>query len=189
MSAAVMHPDGSTGADRFEQARVWRRRWAQDAALLGSIGAIAATDGLALGSLPPWLALPQAERVGFAVLTGAVLRSRRLRRTVDGSVLAAVSAVIGEDRLDGVIALPRRLAEPPPLRWSADPVAQLHALGGEVLVRAFDGPETVRQRLAGWFPPSDRLARADRRALQRIGTDAWMLWEGHPPVRSPEASR
>jgi len=191
MSTALEHPVGSTGADRFERARALRRRWARDAALLGTIVADTVSDGVALGSLPQWIAIPRAARTGFAVLTGAVLRSRRLRHTVDGAVLTAVAAVIGADRLDAVMALPNRVREPTPSssRWGADPVARLHALGGEVLLRGFDGPDALRRRLAHWFPASDCLSGVEQDALHRIESDAWMLWSGRSPAASPMESR
>lgn len=179
MTRGLEHPPRSSGPDRFEQARVLRRRWAHDAALLGTSGTDALQYGVALGSLPQWVAIPEAARAGFAVLTGAVLRSRRLRRTLDGAVLRAVAAVIGEDRLDAVMALPGRVPERTVSHWTADPVATLHAQGGEVLMRNLEGPVALHTRLAGWFPGSDRLTAVDRQALQRIERDAWMLWTGH----------
>jgi hypothetical protein len=175
----------SPGFDRFEQARALRRRWARDAALLGTIGPDMGAHALELGALPHWVALPQAERTGFAVLTGAVLRSRRLRRTVDGAVLTAVASVIGEQRLDAVMALPGRVTDRTSRRWAADPVAQLHALGGEVLLRGLEGSAALRARLAAGFPVSDRLAEVDPQALRRIENDAWMLWSGRGAAACP----
>jgi hypothetical protein len=178
MNGTLGHPTRPTGPDRFAQARALRRRWARDAALLGTVGPDIEAHAVALGSLPHWVALAPAERIGFAVLTGAVLRSRRLRRTVDGAVLTAVASAIGEERLDAVMALPERVTDQTSWRWAADPVSQLHALGGEVLLRGLEGSAALSRRLAAWFPVSDRLAEAELQVLRRIETDAWMLWSG-----------
>jgi hypothetical protein len=62
--------------------------------------------------------------------------------------------------------------------WDADPVAQLHALGGEVLLRSASAPVAMRRRLAMLFPRSNALGSVEPALLSRVADDARMLWAG-----------
>jgi hypothetical protein len=118
-----------------------------------------------------------------------VLCARRLRRTIDGRVLAAVAAVLGEHRLDAVMVLPGRVPAMDTLRWGDDPVAQLHALGGEVLVRSVEAPAAIRDGLARLFPRCGPALEADRATLCKVVGDALMLWDRHEPATAPQEER
>ena len=186
MMTVLQRPDASDSAERLAQARAHRRRWARDAVLLRTIDPDAVCDTAALGTLPDWVGAPADARAELAVLAGAVLTARRLRRTIEGQVLAAVAAAIGGYRLEAVLALSGRVPSVDVEPWGDDPVARLHALGGEVLVRCFDGPASVRAELAGLFPPSDALAEADPAALSRVACDAGMFWDWCEPDFDPK---
>lgn len=176
MNAGHGSPAEAAGADRFERALEHRRRWARDAALLGTVDPWRLEDTAALGAMPDWVGEPQALRRARAVLAGAVLRARALRRTVSGPVLTVLVATIGAPRLEAVLALPARvpLLDATPL--PEDLIEHLHALGGELLVRTHAGPASIRAAIARLFPPSDALGQADPAALRRVADDVAMLW-------------
>jgi hypothetical protein len=176
-------------AGRIAQASAHRRRWARDAVSLRAIDRDAVLDTVVLGTLPDWVGETEPARTALAVLTGAVLRSRRLRRTLEGRVLSAVSRTIGEPRLDAVLCLPGRVRAVQSVPWAPDPVAQLHALGGEVLVRCFDGPASVRSALSRLFPRSEMLEHVAPTALHRVASDALTIWAQHGPVGHAGARR
>ena len=189
MTAVSEPPDPMDGVERLARASAHRRRWARDAALLRAIEPDAVLDTAALGGLPDWVDAPPVSRTRLAVLGGAVLCARRLRRTIDGRVLAAVAAELGERRLDAVLALPGRVPAMDALRWDDEPVAQLHALGGEVLVRSVDVPAAIRAALARWFPPCGQALEMDRATVSRVVGDALMLWGRDEPVSVGQEER
>ena len=189
MTAVRERPGPMDGVERLAQACAHRRRWARDAALLRTIDPDAVSDTATLGGLPDWVDAPPAARTRLAVLGGAVLCARRLRRTIDGRVLAAVATALGERRLDAVLALPGRVPAMDTLRWDDEPVAQLHALGGEVLVRSVDAPAAIRDGLAQRFPPCGQALEADRATLCRVVGDALMLWNRDEPATAPQEGR
>jgi hypothetical protein len=162
--------------DRFERALEHRRRWARDAAVLGTVEPWRLQDTAALGAMPDWVGEPEAIRRERAVLAGAVLRARALRRIVSGPLLSALVATIGAPRLEAVLALPARvpLLDATPL--PADLIEHLHALGGELLVRTHAGPPSIRAAIARLFPPSDAFGQADPAALRWVADDVAMLW-------------
>ncbi|MCX7272491.1 MAG: hypothetical protein NTV19_04675 [Burkholderiales bacterium] len=197
-------------AQRLARARDARERWCRDARLLGSIAyeadasrsplrqdvgghgrtMLAAAwerragllDGAvtALGALPDWAEASRESRRELALLAGAMVRARPLRRSIDGVLLSLVAFEIGEARLD---LITRLCAGRPALSsgpWSADPVADLLQLGGEVLLRTAECPDAVLERLAMLFPASEALAQADAADLRRVADDARMLWRAGP---------
>jgi hypothetical protein len=197
--------------DRFAQARERRRRWCADARILGGIafeadcsraplvapGSVRAGSLLAAawerraglsgispvdaGPLPDWAKADKARRRELAVLTGAILRARSLRESIDGVLLKTVAAAIGEERLDLITRFFARRESPVSLAWAPDPIAQLHALGGEVLLRAGDFAPALHARLSMLFPVSVELTRAEPATLRRIADDARMLWGADAP--------
>jgi hypothetical protein len=185
MTAPTGRPAAGDASERLAQAREHRRRWSRDAALLRSIPAEAVPDTAALGRLPDWVDASPVSRGALAALGGALLCARRLRRTIDGRVLCAVAAVLGERTLDAVLAMPGRGAAVDALRWEDDPVAQLQALGGEVLVRSVDAPDTVRAGLSRLFPRCGLEPDLDGSAMRRITDDALMLWDPAEPSAAP----
>jgi hypothetical protein len=189
MTAVLERAVETDSGERLAQARAHRRRWARDAMLLRTIDPDAVSDTAALGGLPDWADAPPASRTRLAVLGGAVLCSRRLRRTIDGRVLSAVAAVLGEHRLDAVLALPGRVRALDSLGWGDEPVEQLHALGGEVLVRSVDVPASIREALSRLFPRSAQTVQADRATLCRIAGDALMFWDRGEPARAVQEER
>jgi len=204
--------------DRFAQARERRRRWCADARILGGIAfeadssrsplaapsagragsllAAAWERRVGLGSdsllgavaLPDWAKADRSRRRELAVLAGAILRARSLRESIDGGLLKAVAAAIGEQRLDLITRFFARRESPVSMAWAADPVAQLHALGGEVLLRAGAFPPALHARLSMLFPVSAALSRADVAMLRRIADDARMLW-GEGAAQATEPNR
>jgi hypothetical protein len=181
MTTPTGHPAAGDASERLAQAREHRRRWIRDAALLGSIPAEAVPQTAALGGLPDWVEASPDSRSALAVLSGALLCGRRLRRTIDGRVLSAVAAVLGERTLDAVLALPGRSGAADALAWDEDPVAQLQALGGEVLVRSLGAPDAVRTALSQLFPRCRLERELEPSALRRIADDALMLWDPVEP--------
>ena len=202
--------------DRFAQARERRRRWCADARILGGIAfeadssrgpldvstggragsllaaawerraGLASTSLLGAGSLPDWAKADRLRRRELAVLAGAILRARSLRESIDGGLLKAIAAAIGEERFDLITRFFARRESPVSLAWSSDPVTQLHALGGEVLLRAGEYAPALHARLSMLFPVSAELGRADPGMLRRIADDARMLWgESAPQATEP----
>ena len=190
MTSVLEHPVETDGVERLAQARALRRRWARDAMLLRTIDPDAVADTATLGRLPHWADAPPAARMRLAVLSGAVLLSHRLRHTIDGRVLSALAAMLGEHQLDAVLALPGRVPPPDALDADDDPIEQLHALGGEVLVRSVDAPASIRDELARLFPQRESAVHADQATLCRIAKDALMIWARNEPSRAlQEAER
>jgi hypothetical protein len=197
---------GGQQPDRYALARQRRQRWCADARILGGIAfeadrsraplaapvsgragsllaaawerraGVAADQPLGLGPLPDWAEAGRQRRRELALLAGAVLRARSLRDATEGPLLKAVAAEIGEERMDVVIRFFARRAPLAADGWRHDPVAQLHGLGGEVLLRAADLAPVLHARLSLLFPVSAELARADLAVLRRIADDARMLW-------------
>ena len=196
---------GIAQPDRYAHARQRRQRWCADARILGAIafeadrsraplaspvagrgGALlaaawerragVATDPpLGLGPLPDWAEAGRERRRELALLAGAVLRARALRDATEGALLKAVAGEIGEERLDVITRFFARRAPLAGDGWRRDPVAQLHGLGGEVLLRAAELAPALHARLSLLFPVSTELARADLEVLRRIVEDARML--------------
>ncbi|MEI8302341.1 MAG: hypothetical protein WCG13_03550 [Burkholderiales bacterium] len=198
----------STLPARLADARARRARWCHEARVLGQIafeadasrtplsapasGRASALltaawerraglwhfDASAIGPLPDWADCPRERRHELAVLAGAVLCARALRQCIDGSVLKRVADVIGEERLDVLTRLCVGRAAALAVTWEADPVGQLHALGGEVLLRSASAPVAMRRRLAMLFPRSNALGEVEPALLARVADDARMLWAG-----------
>ena len=202
--------------DRFAQARERRRRWCADARILGGVAfeadssrgpleassvgragsllaaawerraGLSGASLLGAGSLPDWAKVDRARRRELAVLAGAILRARSLRESIDGGLLKAVATAVGEERLDLITRFFARRESAVSLAWSSDPVTQLHALGGEVLLRAGEFAPALHARLSMLFPVSAALGRADTGLLRRIADDARMLWgESAPQAEEP----
>jgi hypothetical protein len=197
---------GGAQPDRYAVARQRRQRWCADARILGAIAfeadrsraplasptsgragallaaawerraGVAPQAPLGLGPLPDWAEAGRERRRELALIAGAILRARALRDATEGALLKAVADAIGEERLD---VITRFFARRAPLLsdvWRIDPVAQLHGLGGEVLLRAAGLAPALQARLSLLFPVSADLARSDVAALRRIADDARMLW-------------
>jgi hypothetical protein len=193
---------GARPEEAFARARTQRMRWVAGAAQLSRLPFIADASHAPLGlgvpaprrrlvqavwesahvlpklqasafaGLPDWLLWPGPQRDLLACVTGAIVRAPRLRATIDGRLLSAVAQAIGEARLEDLIA---RFGANPPLEtrgWSDEPVRELRALGGEVLLRAAACNPTVRARLALLFPPSQALAEVSDDTLRRIAWEA-----------------
>lgn len=202
---------GSPQPDRYAHARQRRQRWCADARILGAIAfeadrsraplatpvsgragsllaaawerraGVAPEPALGLGPLPDWAEVGRERRRELALLAGAVLRARALRDATEGALLKAIAGEIGEERLDVVTRFFARRAPLAVDGWRRDPVAQLHGLGGEVLLRAADLAPVLHARLSLLFPVSTELARADVVVLRRIADDARMLWGDADP--------
>lgn len=164
-----------------------RHAWCTNARVLAAIDdaglpGLSITDTGALGRLPSWVCATPEARAELALLTGAVLCARRLRRTIDGRVLGGVADALGAQRMAAVSALGHRVDLPESWNWGDDPVGALSAIGAEVLIRAFDGPAPVQARLARLFEASDLLGAADAARLRRIADTALMLWQPPDPA-------
>jgi hypothetical protein len=173
----VIATPGHAQADAADQRRVWCRKAVVVAGLPAEgFEPLDFADSQAIGRLPSWVEATESERHALALLAGAVLCARRLRRTLDGTVLRRLAQAIGDRRLAIVSALAQRAAPPAGWDWGDDPVSALTALGGEVLIRAMDAPLVLQERLALLFPPSNRLGSIDSVRLKWLADTARMLW-------------
>jgi hypothetical protein len=160
-----------------------RRRWCLEARTLAAAGdgrgraRLRLSDTACLGRLPDWVRAEPAERASLALRAGAVLAASRLRRCIDGRVLAPLSARLGASRLAAVQALRPPIAPPSDWGWGADAPAALTALGGEAMVRAAAPSPAVALRLARLVGTTNVLGEADPADLRRVVDLARML--GH----------
>lgn len=122
-----------------------------------------------IANVPAWALLPAADVRTLAVIAGCIVFVRPLQREIDGRVLGALANAIGHARLDAILC--GDAANSPAIKWirSKDPVHDLGAIGGEVLVRAARAGAPLQARLRAMFPP---LAQALVSCAVTVAADA-----------------